>query len=184
MPTKKPEPPLTTFVSVIPLEKPGIYEFKCWGKVKLLGVWMKPWNQRDRIPHLVFQDCPTSPDQVVKRILFLEGQAQLPIDESEKWVESGVQVFPTQRSFGTIWSSANTIMKTKEPKRGRGETNFIELAGVNRGAEYDAFDVSGFTELGGTLDVTLMSPFLPSVGDEFDLVEPKLRAVETCTGNR
>jgi T5SS/PEP-CTERM-associated repeat protein len=46
----------------------------------------------------------------------------------------------------------------------------IELAGTTKGAEYDALDVVGIASLGGTLDVSLLGVFTPSVGDKFEIV--------------
>jgi len=50
----------------------------------------------------------------------------------------------------------------------------MELGGLLRGAEYDAFDVGGTLSLGGTLDVVLFDLggglFAPSAGDSFDLL--------------
>ena len=51
-------------------------------------------------------------------------------------------------------------------------TTTMELSGLLRGDEYDAFDVGGELALGGELDVVLYGLgdlFNPSLGDEFDL---------------
>lgn len=46
----------------------------------------------------------------------------------------------------------------------------LELAGLTRGVEYDALDVTGTATLGGVLDVTLVDGFLPSPGARFELL--------------
>ena len=50
----------------------------------------------------------------------------------------------------------------------------MELGGLLRGAEYDAFDVGGTLSLGGTLDVVLFDLggglFAPHAGDTFDIL--------------
>jgi hypothetical protein len=49
----------------------------------------------------------------------------------------------------------------------------MELGGLLRGTEYDAFDVDGTLSLGGTLEVALFDLggglFAPQAGDTFDL---------------
>ena len=54
----------------------------------------------------------------------------------------------------------------------------IELAGHERGTQYDAIDVSGTATLGGLLEVTLLDDFLPGAGDVFQLL-----AAETISGS-
>lgn len=48
---------------------------------------------------------------------------------------------------------------------------WMEVGGLVQGAEYDHLDVSGDLFLDGTLDVTLISGFNPSLGDDFDLFD-------------
>ena len=47
----------------------------------------------------------------------------------------------------------------------------MELAGRERGAQYDALLVSGRLALDGALDVTLLGGYEPRVGDSFDLLD-------------
>ena len=54
----------------------------------------------------------------------------------------------------------------------------IELAGHQRGTQYDAVDVVGTATLGGLLEVTLLDDFLPAAGDVFQLL-----AAETISGS-
>ncbi len=44
----------------------------------------------------------------------------------------------------------------------------MEVGGLTRGSEYDAFDAMSVA-LGGTLDIALLNGFIPSAGDFFDL---------------
>ena len=108
----------TRFISVCPLEKAGVIEFAAWENAKWLGIWMKPFNQKSEIAHLVFLDCPSA-RQVTFRFLFLEGQAPIPIDPDEDWSELGFQPWSTRRSFGTLWLSMNCFSKSTDLKRGR-----------------------------------------------------------------
>jgi hypothetical protein len=57
-------------------------------------------------------------------------------------------------------------------------TTVMEIAGITRGSEYDAFDITGNLSLGGTLDIDLLDMFAPSHGDNFDLF-----TAESITGN-
>jgi hypothetical protein len=58
----------------------------------------------------------------------------------------------------------------------------LEIAGLTRGSEYDAFDIGGILSLGGELDIDLYDlgsgVFAPGLGDSFDLF-----AAETINGN-
>jgi hypothetical protein len=90
----------TRFISVVPLERPGVIEFGAWEKAKWLGVWLKPFNVKTTMPHLVFLDCPTT-RQIIFRLLILEGQAPLPVDPNEDWTPFGIPAWQTRRSFGT-----------------------------------------------------------------------------------
>lgn len=49
----------------------------------------------------------------------------------------------------------------------------MEIAGLGRGTEFDAFDIGGMLALGGVLDVVLYDlgsgPYVPQLGDSFDL---------------
>ena len=47
----------------------------------------------------------------------------------------------------------------------------IELGGLARGSEYDVLIVTGEASLAGTLDVTLLPGFNPSVGASFDILD-------------
>jgi hypothetical protein len=51
-----------------------------------------------------------------------------------------------------------------------GSSLSIELAGAAP-AQYDQLHVSGRLSLGGTLDVSLISPFTPQAGDSFDILD-------------
>ena len=61
-------------------------------------------------------------------------------------------------------------------------TTIIELGGLFRGDEYDAFDIGGTLSLGGELDVVMFDLgsglFAPGLGDSFDLF-----AADTITGS-
>lgn len=46
----------------------------------------------------------------------------------------------------------------------------IELAGPTKGAGYDSLTIAGVASLGGSLDVTLLNGFVPSVGQTFEIV--------------
>jgi len=52
---------------------------------------------------------------------------------------------------------------------GLDSSNVMEIAGLARGAEYDAFDVGNTLTLAGELDVVLLDLFAPQLGDSFDL---------------
>ncbi len=43
----------------------------------------------------------------------------------------------------------------------------VEIGGLTAGTEYDRFEVAGFADLDGWLDVTLIDEFVPSAGDSF-----------------
>ncbi len=45
----------------------------------------------------------------------------------------------------------------------------IELGGLLRGSQYDAFDVNGTMVLDGQLKLTLINSFTPSLGNQFDI---------------
>ena len=120
MATKRDDDGKMKFVSVVPLEKPGVIEFSAWTLAKWIGIWMKPWNERTFIPHLAFLDCPDA-RQVTWRMLILEGQAQMPIDENEIWSPMGVQVWSTRRSFGTLWMSNHCHARANEVELKRGD---------------------------------------------------------------
>jgi hypothetical protein len=45
----------------------------------------------------------------------------------------------------------------------------MELGGVNRGTQYDAFDINGTLVLDGQLKLTLINSFNPVLGNQFDL---------------
>jgi hypothetical protein len=118
------------FISVVPIERPGVIEFQAWKKAQWLYVWMKPWNERQEIPHLAFLDCPTL-DQVTYRMLALEGQAQIPIDEEEEWVPMSIG-WPTRRSFCTLWMSQHCYNRTKELRRGRAQARVVKAAPLHK----------------------------------------------------
>ena len=58
----------------------------------------------------------------------------------------------------------------------------MEIAGLDRGSQYDAFDIGGMLQLGGELDVTRYNLggglFDPQLGESFDLF-----AADTITGS-
>jgi hypothetical protein len=115
---KKKDPGGMRFIHVVPLEKDGVIEFKAWEGARWLGIWKKPWNDRTTIPHLAFLDCPSG-RQTTWRLLILEGQAQMPIDEKgEEWSYLGLQIWETRRSFGSLWMSTYCQSKSSEMKRG------------------------------------------------------------------
>jgi hypothetical protein len=47
----------------------------------------------------------------------------------------------------------------------------IEIAGTNRGDEYDALNIAGMALLDGSLDVSVLSGFMPAVGDSFEIID-------------
>jgi Ca2+-binding RTX toxin-like protein len=47
----------------------------------------------------------------------------------------------------------------------------IELGGTTKGSEYDFFDISGSANLNGTLNVSLINNFTPTIGQVFEVVE-------------
>jgi hypothetical protein len=47
----------------------------------------------------------------------------------------------------------------------------IELGGLAIGSEHDALDVTGLLSLDGTLEVSLISGFSPTLGDSFDILD-------------
>ena len=53
---------------------------------------------------------------------------------------------------------------------GLGNVFEIEIAGLERGVEYDALNVGGTAMIAGTLDVTLLNGFQPQYGNSFDLI--------------
>jgi len=105
------------FVSVVPLERPGVIEFPAWEKTRWLGIWLKPFNVKTTIPHLIFLDCPSA-RQVTWRLLILEGQAEFPADPTEDWSYLGLDAWSTRRSFATLWMSQHCQAKASELKRG------------------------------------------------------------------
>lgn len=117
-------------IHVVPLETPGVVEFRAWEKAQWLWVWPKPFNGKTDIPHLVFLDCPGG-RQVTWRMLFLEGQAELPIDENEDWAPLSGLGFRTRRSFGTLWMSQHCYAKANELKRGSLKARTVETKPVH-----------------------------------------------------
>lgn len=118
------------FVSVVPLERPGVIEFAAWEKARWIGIWLKPFNVKTEIPHLVFLDCPTA-RQITFRFLVLEGQAPLPSDPDEDWTLMTIPVWQTRRSFATLWLSSNCFSKAEQPKRGLLEARAVEKRGIH-----------------------------------------------------
>jgi len=57
---------------------------------------------------------------------------------------------------------------------GQTATTTMELAGLNRGTQYDAIDVAGMTRFGGTLDVRTIDDFQVGMGDMFNLFDGNL----------
>jgi hypothetical protein len=47
----------------------------------------------------------------------------------------------------------------------------MQLAGTEKGAQYDHFQLTGAANLGGMLTVLLASGFVPQIGDSFELIE-------------
>jgi T5SS/PEP-CTERM-associated repeat protein len=45
----------------------------------------------------------------------------------------------------------------------------FELAGLIRGTQFDALDISGLADFNGIMDINLISGFIPSAGDTFEL---------------
>ncbi len=54
---------------------------------------------------------------------------------------------------------------------GSGATLQIELGGTTPGANHDKVVVDGALALGGTLDVSLLAPFIPQAGHSFDILD-------------
>jgi T5SS/PEP-CTERM-associated repeat protein len=61
---------------------------------------------------------------------------------------------------------------------GLDSSNVMEIAGLARGTEYDAFDVGNTLTLAGELNVELLDLFTPQLGDIFDLFTAKTIAGE------
>lgn len=53
---------------------------------------------------------------------------------------------------------------------GAGARLEVELEGLMAGSEFDQVNITGLATLHGTLDVTLVDPFLPAAGDEFQIL--------------
>jgi len=51
-----------------------------------------------------------------------------------------------------------------------GGTLGIELGGLSAGSDYDVLSVGGVADLDGTLDVSLVGEFQPTIGDEFTIL--------------
>jgi hypothetical protein len=49
-------------------------------------------------------------------------------------------------------------------------TLLMELSGTTPGSQYDVLNLSGSGNLAGTLDIELLSGFVPKVGDSFDIL--------------
>jgi len=47
----------------------------------------------------------------------------------------------------------------------------MEIGGLNRGSQYDAFDINALMALNGTMKVTLLNTFMPNIGDQFLLFQ-------------
>jgi autotransporter-associated beta strand protein len=47
----------------------------------------------------------------------------------------------------------------------------LEIGGLSRGGQYDAFDITGLMQLDGTLQVTLINAYSPGLGDQFLLFQ-------------
>lgn len=54
----------------------------------------------------------------------------------------------------------------------------IELGGLLAGSEYDVLDITGTANLAGTLEVSLIDGFAPTIGDSFDIL-----TAETLNGS-
>ena len=61
---------------------------------------------------------------------------------------------------------------------GDGGKLVMELGGLSGGSEYDQLDVVGNLTLGGTLQVSLIGGFAPSVGDTFEILFGELNDTE------
>ena len=51
-----------------------------------------------------------------------------------------------------------------------GATLAIELGGLAKGSEFDALTISGEANIAGVLDVNLIDAFVPSIGNEFEIL--------------
>ncbi len=67
-------------------------------------------------------------------------------------------------SPGTMIFDTNVIL-------GSGSTLIMELGGLIRGDEYDAFDVAGDFFLDGILNIALIDDFVPQFGNMFDILD-------------
>src|SRR4029079_5955230 len=47
----------------------------------------------------------------------------------------------------------------------------MEIGGLSRGTQYDAFDINTLMTLNGTMKVTLLNTFSPNIGDQFLLFQ-------------
>ena len=81
---------------------------------------------------------------------------------------------------GNVTNTAGTVAPGTSPGtlvingnyvQGSGGNLFIELAGFDQGTEFDLLDISGTATLAGTLTVSLLSGFEPSMTDSFTFLE-------------
>lgn len=76
-------------------------------------------------------------------------------------------------NYGTVspGSSPGTLNISGNYTQGPLGTLLIELEGTTQGTGYDFLNISGTATLGGLLDVNLLGSFIPSIGDEFDILK-------------
>lgn len=118
------------FTRCVRLPQSGPFEFRAWEKASFMGIEQREYNGKVTHPHLVFADQPAGP-QITYRMLVVEGQAQIPIDED--WVPMAT-VFKTPRGFGSLWISTSSSRRKKEPDRGKSKAKEVEpdlIVGVN-----------------------------------------------------
>ena len=81
---------------------------------------------------------------------------------------------------GNVNNSGGTISPGNSPgfmaiegafSQGEGGRLLVELGGNAEGTEYDVLQVDGEATLAGTLEVTLLDGFEPSLGDTFDILD-------------
>lgn len=77
-------------------------------------------------------------------------------------VNAGGTVAPGT-SPGVLGITGNLMMTAGELQ--------IEIGGKNRGTQYDGLDVGGVATLGGTLRIILLNNFVPTIGDEFNILK-------------
>ena len=120
------------FSRCVKLPEKGPFEFQAWEKAAFMGIEQRDHNGKVTRPHLVFSDCPAG-KQITYRMLVLQGQSQVPMDED--WVPMAL-VFKTPKGFGSLWLSTSSSRRKKVPDRGEEKGTVVEpdiIVGANAG---------------------------------------------------